>query len=44
MAIAANFRFKLVPVDIEAAFLQSKVLDRNVFIEPLANIKKEGII
>ena len=44
MAIAANFRFKLVSVDIYAAFLQSKVFDRNLFVEPPADIKKEGII
>ena len=44
MVIAANFCFKLVSVDIRAAFLQSKVLDRNVFVEHPADIKKEGII
>ena len=34
MAVAANSKFKLASVDIRAAFLQSKVLDRDVFIEP----------
>ena len=43
-ALSANFRFKLASVDINAAFLQSKVLDRKVFVEPPADIKKQGII
>ena len=44
MAIAANFDFKLTSVDIRAAFLQSKVIDRDVYIEPPADIKKPGIL
>ena len=44
MALAANFHFKLASVDIRAAFLQSKVLDREVFVEPPADIKKQGIV
>ena len=44
MAVAANSRFKLASVDIRAAFLQSKVLDRDVFIEPPIDIKKQGWI
>ena len=40
MALSANFHFKLASVDIRAAFLQSKVLDRNVFVEPPLDIKK----
>ena len=42
MAVAANLRFKLASVDIKAAFLQSKVLDRYVFVEPLSDVKKPG--
>ena len=34
MAIAAIFGFKLTSVDIRAAFIQSKVLNREVYIEP----------
>ena len=44
MATAPNSRFKLASVDIRAAFLQSKVLNRDVFIEPLSDIKKPGWI
>ena len=44
MALSANFHFTLASVDIPAAFLQSKVLDRDVFVEPPLDIKKQGII
>ena len=44
MALSANFHFKLALVDIRAAFLQSKVLDRDVFVEPPTYIKNQGII
>ena len=44
MALAANFHFKLASIDIRAAFLQSKVLDREVYVEPPADIKKNGIV
>ena len=44
MAVAANSRFKLVLVDIRAAFLHSKVLDRDVFVEPPIDVKKQGWI
>ena len=44
MALLANFHFKLALVDIRAAFLQSKVLDRDIFVEPPSDIKKQGII
>ena len=33
MAVAANNSFKLASLDIRAAFLQSKTLDRYVFIK-----------
>ena len=42
VAVAANFGFKLASVDIRVAFLQSKVLDREVFIEPPSDVKKQG--
>lgn len=44
MALSANFHFKIASVDIHAAFLQSKDLDREVYIEPLSYIKKQGIV
>ena len=44
MAVSANSRFKLASVDIRDAFLQSKILDRDVYIEPLSDIKKPGLI
>ena len=44
MAISANENFKLASVDIRAAFLQSRTLDRDVFMLPPADIKKPGII
>ena len=44
MAVAANLGFKLASVDIRVAFLQSKVLDREVFIEPPSDVKKQGWI
>ena len=33
-AHSANFHFKIASVDIRAAFLHSKVLDREVYVEP----------
>ena len=44
MAVAANARFKLASIDIRATFLQSKVLDRDVFVEHLSDVKKLGWI
>ena len=44
MAISANENFKLASVDIRAAFLQSRTLDRDVFMLPPADIKKPGLI
>ena len=44
MTVAANSGFKLASVDIRAAFLQSKVLDRDVFVKPPDDIKKPGVI
>ena len=44
MAISANFGFKLASVDIRAAFLQSRVLDKDVHVEPPPDVKKPGIV
>ena len=43
-ALSANFYFKVASVDICAAFLQSKVLDRDVYVEPPSDIKKQEVI
>ena len=44
LAIAANEGFDLEGVDIRAAFLQSNVLDRDVYLEPPKDLKKPGIL
>ena len=44
LAVAANQGFELASVDIRAAFLQAKTLDRKVFVQPPKDIAKEGII
>ena len=44
MAIAANSDFNLASVDIRAAFLQSRTLDRDVFMLPPPDIKKPCMI
>ena len=44
LAVAANEAFELESVDIRAAFLQSKELDRDVFVEPPKDLKKENIV
>ena len=44
MALSAIFGFKLESIDIHTAFLQSKVLDREVFVEPPLDVKKQGIL
>ena len=41
---AANNGFKLASLDIKAAFLQSKALDRDVFIKPPVDIEKRGFV
>ena len=43
-ALAANEGFKLRSIDIRAAFLQAKGLDREVYMEPPKDVKKEGKI
>ena len=42
--VAANKNFELRKIDIMAAFLQAKHLDREVFLKPPKDIKREGII
>ena len=44
LAVAANSNFKLALVDIRATFLQSRSLDRDVFMLPPPDIRKQGII
>lgn len=44
LAVAANEKFDLQSIDIRAAFLQSRALDRDVFIEPPKDLKKEGVL
>ena len=43
-AIAANQNFNLRSVNIRAAFLQAKELDREVFLSPPADLKREGML
>lgn len=43
-ALAANSNFKVVSIDIRAAFLQANKLDREIFVRPPYDIKKEGKI
>jgi hypothetical protein len=40
--VAANEDYELVSVDIKAAFLQSRDLDRDIFVEPLSDLKTPG--
>ena len=41
VALATNQNFRVVSMDIRAAFLQAKKLDREVFVRPPDDIKKE---
>ena len=43
-SIAANMRWEVVMADITSAFLQSDILDREVYVMPPKHIRKEGII
>ena len=43
-SLAAQFKWELVMADITSAFLQSDLLDREVYVQPPKHIKKEGII
>ena len=42
--MAANENFELKKIDISAAFLQAKQLDREVFLQPPKDIKRDGYI
>ena len=44
MALAANNEFKLESMDIRAAFIQAKTLDREVYMNPPEDIRKPGTI
>ena len=44
MAVVANLNFKLASADIRVAYLQSRALDRDVFVKPPPDIKKPGIL
>merc|ERR1712030_248662 len=43
-ALAANEEFKLRSIDIRAAFLQAKTLEREIFLQPPKDVQKEGIL
>ena len=43
-SVAANEGFNLRSVDIQAAFLQAKDLEREIFLLPPKDVKKEGLI
>ena len=43
-AVAANQDFKLRSIDIRVAFLQARELDRDVFLMPPKDIRKEGYV
>ena len=44
VALAANDGFRLSSVDIRAAFLQAKELDRDVYMVPPKDVKKESVL
>ena len=44
LALATNNGFKIASVDIRVVFLQSRKLDRDVFMKPPPDICKEGVI
>merc|ERR1711905_41629 len=43
-ALAANEDFNLRSIDIRAAFLQAKHLEREIFLLPPTDVRKEGMI
>jgi hypothetical protein len=43
-SVAANEGFVLRSIDIRAAFLQAKELDREIFLLPPKDVKKDGLI
>ena len=44
LAICANEGFSIVNLDISNAYLQGMPLDRDVYVEPPKQMKKEGVI
>ena len=44
LALAANEELEIKNMDVKSAFLQGTPLDRNVFMEPPVEFKKEGIV
>ena len=42
VTLLANEGFKLISIDIHAAFLQAMILDLDVFVIPAADIRKQG--
>ena len=44
VALSANEDFEIASVDIRAAFLQSKTLQRNVFVKPPNDIEEQGVL
>ena len=44
IAVSANEEFELRKIDISAAFLQAEKLERDVFVDPPKDVKKEGVI
>ena len=44
LSVAANEDFKLRKIDISGAVLQAKQLDREVFLQPPKDIKREGYV
>merc|ERR1711867_204775 len=44
MALSICYNFKIVSMDIRAAFLQAKTLDREVFVRPPKDQENEGVI
>ena len=43
-AVAANQGFELRSIDIRAAFLQARELDREVFLVPPSDLKEQGVL
>ena len=43
-SLAKAYNWKTETMDVKAAFLQSKKLDRAVYVKPPKNLKKAGVI
>ena len=44
LSLAKGYNWKIETMDVKAAFLQSKELDRVVYVKPPRNLKKAGVI